>query len=468
MFALKKLKNLSIGIWGMGVEGKAVYDKLSAMYPNKNIVVIDDTNATEYVDKLDLIVRSPGVSIYKNEIKNAKKTIFITEKSIFYSELAECDVVTIGITGSKGKTTTSTFCNYILEKTGYKTMLTGNMGVPTINLVDKAKKCDFVVTELSSYQTSDLQAYPKAGILLNLYPEHIDWHRTHENYFRDKKNLLNGVKIGISEYWGEKEKPVDLTNEFVFLKYKIEERKTKILDEKTIKGGLINQIVEQKVCDVDIFENIIKQKKYDVNNFPVIYKDNAWWQGDKKLWSTANMKLLGEHNYKNLSFVFSLLYELKIDLSKIKQEYIDDFAPIEHRLEIIKHDDIIFVNDSISTIPEAALACYKTFRNKNIYGILGGFDRKQDYSIIVNEIKNNDNIKFIALLGQTKDRIAKNFDDVKFKNYKICENLKECMKILREKAKNDNNIAIILSPAAPSYDMYKSFEYRGREFKGLI
>ncbi|GMO60742.1 MAG: UDP-N-acetylmuramoyl-L-alanine--D-glutamate ligase [Rickettsiales bacterium] len=417
MYSLNKLKDYSVGIWGLGVEGKAVLEKLNATFPEKEITILDDTNAKDYVDKLDLIIKSPGVSIYKDEIKNAKKTIFITEKTIFYSEMKDAKTMTIGITGTKGKTTTSTFCNYILEKIGYKTLLTGNMGVPTIKLIDEAKTCDFIVTELSSYQTSDLQEFPKAGILLNLYPEHIDWHLTHENYYKDKLHLLDGVEIMVSPYQ---------------------------------KGDYNNQI------------------DYNSTNFDVIYKDGFWWKGEQKLWDTTNMKLLGEHNYKNLSFVFTLLNKLNVDLSKIKQEYIDDFNPVEHRLEIVKKDGIVYVNDSICTIPEAAIACYKTFKDKNIYGILGGFDRQQDYTELVQTIKEATNIKYLALLGETGDRLVKNCDEIGYKNYTKCETFEECVKILKEKSSGDNNVAIILSPAAPSYGMFKNFEERGKVFKELI
>ncbi|MDR2526627.1 MAG: UDP-N-acetylmuramoyl-L-alanine--D-glutamate ligase [Rickettsiales bacterium] len=408
LITLKYLEDKNIGIWGSGVEGKAVLEKLKSLYPYKNIDILNDENAKDFIDKLDIIIKSPGVSIYKPEIQNAKKTIFITEKTIFYSELALEKVVTIGITGTKGKTTSSTFCDHILKKIGYKTLLTGNIGVPTIGLIDEAKKSDFVITELSSYQCSDLISFPKVGILLNLYHEHVDWHRTRKNYYGDKLHLLSGVNIVISKY------------------------KTKI------------------------------------NPLTVTYRNGFWRLDNKKLWNTKNMKLLGEHNYRNFSFIFSALHKIGVDLSKIKQEHIDEFMPIEHRLEIVKKDNITFVNDSISTIPQATIACYKTFKNYNIYGILGGFDRKQSYNSIISYLKKNKNIRYFALIGQTAQRIAKSLDDNGIQNYKVCDNLTECVNLLKQQSVNTENPAIILSPASPSYDMFKDFKERGMEFKKLI
>ena len=136
--------------------------------------------------------------------------------------------------------------------------------------------------------------------------------------------------------------------------------------------------------------------------------------------------------------------------------------------EIIEKNNITFVNDSICTIPEATIACYKIFEQKNIYGILGGYDRQQDYSKLTDYIKNHKNIKFLALLGQTASRIAKNLQEINFNNFKICDSLKDCFDILYQQAKNNNNSALILSPAATSYDMYKNFTFRGQEFKNCI
>ena len=141
------LKDKKVAIWGLGIEGKAVLKKLNETYKNKEIIIINDKDIPQEKDKngnniylldllkdVDVVIRSPGVSIYKPEIIYAKKeynTMFITEKTLFFGEIENSKVKTIAFTGTKGKTTTSTFCAYILEKLGYKTLLVGNMGVPT-------------------------------------------------------------------------------------------------------------------------------------------------------------------------------------------------------------------------------------------------------------------------------------------------------------------------------------------------
>ncbi len=433
---IEDLKDKRIAIWGFGIEGKAILKVLSEKFPGKKIVVIDEKNCPpndgvdvcmiNQIKNIDVVIRSPGVSIYKEEIVFAKENFnitFITEKTLFFGELENEKVKTIAITGTKGKTTTATFCYYILKKMGYNVLLAGNMGIPTIELIDEAKKCDFVILEISSYQASDLLSFPTVGVLLNLFPEHINWHLTHENYYRDKCHLLEH-----SEY-----KIVNGNDEKV-LEY------TKDINDKTLFGT--------------------KDK--------IHYADGFFYSNNEKLFSSKNMKLLGEHNYENICGALTALDALNIDIFDIKQEYFDEFEPIEHRLETINHNGILFINDSISTIPEATIACYRTFNYKNIYGILGGFDRQQNYEDLVNYVIQNTNIKFLTLLGKTGTRIAETLKQHSFNNFLICTTLEECVKNLYDKAKHDNNSVIILSPASASYDMYKNFEERGTDFKTII
>lgn len=433
---INDLKDKNIAIWGLGVEGKAVLKALNSRFPDKKIKIIDDKNcpANNGVDAciinqlkgVDVVIRSPGVSIYKEEIVFAKKnfkTKFITEKTLFFAELEGESVKTIAITGTKGKTTTSTFCAELLKKMDYRVLLAGNMGKPTIELIDSAKNSDYVVIEISSYQASDLLSFPTAAILLNLFPEHIDWHKTHENYYADKVNLINGSYYKIVNGLDER-----------VLEY------TKSIDDRILFG----------------------------TKSSIHYRDGYFYDGDLKLFSSNNMQLLGEHNYQNLCSVFTVLKTLNIDLNKIKQQYLDDFKPVEHRLETIKHNGLLFINDSISTIPEATIACYNIFQDKKIYGILGGFDRNQDYGELVKYIVQHKNIGFLALMGQTAEKLKKLLLEHSFNNFVVCTTMEECIAELKKRIDDINSSVLILSPAAASYDGYKNFEERGKDFKRLI
>lgn len=436
---IKDLKDKNIAIWGLGIEGKAVLKKLNKAYPNKNITIINDNEIAEDKDSegrniyllnllknIDIVIRSPGVSIYKSEILYAKKeynTIFITEKTIFFSELENSKVKTIAITATKGKTTTSTFCEYLLKKLGYKTLLLGNMGIPAIELIDQAKNSDYVIIEISSYQASDLLSFPKTAILLNLFHDHISWHLTYKNYHNDKINLLKGAKNKIVN--GSNNIAMEYTKQF---------------------------------SDRILFNT----------DTTIHYKNGYFYDADQKLFSSENMKLLGEHNYQNLCSILTVLKIYGIDFSELKQEYFDNFNPIEHRLETINKNGIIFVNDSISTIPEATIACFKTFKDKNIYSILGGYDKKNDISNLVDYIINNKNIKYIALIGDVKQNIANILKEKNYNNFQIFDNMKKSVEFLYSMAILDKNSVITMSPAHASYGLYNNFEERGNDFKNIV
>lgn len=435
---ISDLKDKKVAIWGLGVEGKAVLKKLNETYKDKEIIIINDKDIPQEKDKngnniyllnllkdLDIVIRSPGVSIYKSEIVYAKKeynTMFITEKTLFFGEIEGNNVKTIAITGTKGKTTTSTFCAYILEKLGYKTLLVGNMGVPTIEILDEAKSSDYVVLEISSYQASDLLMFPETAVLLSLFHDHVAWHLTYENYYKDKVNLLSGTK-----------------------------------------NKIVNAINEKCMEYTEKFKDRIL---FNTNN-SIHYTDGYFYDGDKKLFSSKNMKLIGEHNYQNLCGALTALKINGIDLSKIKQEYLDNFSPVEHRLETIDKNNIIFVNDSISTIPEASIACFKAFKYKNIYAILGGYDKKNDINELITYIVNN-NIKFIALIGDVKENLANALKTKGYNNYQICSDMKESVELLYNKAILDKDAVIAMSPGHASYGLYNNFEERGQDFKEIV
>ena len=433
------LKDKKVAIWGLGIEGKAVLKKLNETYKNKEIIIINDKDIPQEKDKngnniylldllkdIDVVIRSPGVSIYKPEIIYAKKeykTTFITEKTLFFGEIENSKVKTIAFTGTKGKTTTSTFCAYILEKLGYKTLLVGNMGVPTMEILDEVKNNDYVVLEISSYQASDLLMFPETAVLLSLFHDHVAWHLTYENYYKDKVNLLSGAK-----------------------------------------NKIVNAVNEKCMEYTKQFNDRIL---FNVDN-SIHYFDGYFYDGDKKLFSSKNMKLIGEHNYQNLCGALTALKVNGIDLSKIKQEYLDNFSPVEHRLEIINKNNIIFVNDSISTIPEASIACFKAFKDKNIYAILGGYDKKNDINELITYITNNSNIKFIALIGDVKENLSNALKEKGYNNYQICNDMKDSVNLLYNKALLNIDSVIAMSPGHASYGLYNNFEERGKDFKEIV
>ncbi len=183
------------------------------------------------------------------------------------------------------------------------------------------------------------------------------------------------------------------------------------------------------------------------------------------------MKLLGSHNYQNLCSVLTLFKELNLDFSKIKQEYFDEFEPVEHRLEILKNKNMMFISDSISTIPEASIACFKTFADKNIYAILGGCDKGNDITELVEYISSNKNIKFLSLMGDVKEDLAQKLKEKGINNFILSDDMEECVKVLYNKIQEENNFEnsiITLSPGYASFGLFKNYKERGDAFKQKV
>jgi len=435
-----------IAIWGFGVEGQSAYkyfskqeltilnnDKIKDAKNYKANFVIGEENVKKELENFDTIIKSSGISIYKPEVIKAVKhgVKFASVVSVFFEEWKKHyqkhkKPITIAITGTKGKSTTAALLNHILKNLGYKTEMGGNIGIATTDLIPKLSKLDFVIIELSSYQTSILDVAPEITVLLNLYPEHLQWHLTHENYYKDKANLLNIGKDNI-----------------------------KIVNAKDVKT---KKYVKAK--------NLTKYNSKETIN----YKSGSFYDDSKKIFDLKfeDTNLRGEHNFSNISVVLTILKKLKIKLDSKVKNAIKTFRPLPHRLEIIKTTkNITYVNDSISTIPEATINAIKSFPKQDIYLILGGFDREQKFDELAKFIVKNKQVKKIVVLGQTQKRIIQEFKKAKY-NEKDTFEVKDLKEAVAEFKKVCKKGVVLLSPAAPSYDQYKNFIERGEAFRKLV
>ncbi len=439
---LKELENKNILVWGLGKEGLAVvcflqqqhlYHKLylynDVMLSDKvdDFSIFSGAEITELLPKIDVIIRSPGVSIYKDELIKAKAAgIKITSSSdIFISEMRanHPETTVIGVTGSKGKSTTSSLLYHSLNALGEDVALCGNIGRPLIELIDEKHK--FVVCELSSYQCSDLSVSPQIVLFTNLFPEHIDWHRSHDNYYRDKVHLVANQQPGDVCFVNDK-------------------------------------------CD--------KLKKY-CSAYPLPYRyynqkegfaeiDNVLCRNGKPLLHIEDVKLEGYHNLDNMAGVLSVINYLGLDIDKAVESF-KDFTALPHRLQKVgEKDGVMFINDSISTAPETAMAAIKSF-DLPMGIFLGGYDRNQDYRELARFINDNPKVRVVATLFRTGPRIAETIKkEVKRKDLLLIEetDFEAAVKKLFAALKAAGGKLVLFSPAAPSYDCFKSFEARGTEF----
>ena len=421
----KDLENKKIAIWGLGKEGISTLQFIKNNNINcKEIAVLErkDTNI-EGVKKLnnpkelngyDLIFKSPGIVIDKNIVDTNR----ITSQTEEFIKILSSQI--IGITGTKGKSTTSSLTYTILKQFFPNTILVGNIGIPCFNAINEIDENTNIIFELSCHQLEFIKYSPHIAVILNLFPEHLDHYKNLKNYINAKLNINKFQKNNDIFIFGE-----------TCRKY-------------------INSKIKNNIC---ISEYINNRTIRTINNKIEILENET--------------NLIGEHNLFNIAVAYYICNEIyKISNEKFKKA-LKKFKGLEHRLEFVtKKDDVLYYDDSISTIGETTIEGIKALKNVNTL-ILGGMDRHIDYSNLEKFIVFQKNLENIILMPDTGKRIYKELQVMG--NNKKCylvENLKEAVKKAREVTKK--NTICLLSPAAASYGFFKNFEERGNKFKEYI
>ena len=385
-----------------------------------------------YLDNLtgfEVIFKTPSMRIDSEALVKAKK-----EGSYITSEMEEFVRYTkgkiYGITGSDGKTTTTTIISKLLEKEGYKTWVGGNIGTPLFSQIESIKDEDRVVLELSSFQLMTMKEELDVAICTNLAPNHLDMHKDMQEYIDAKKNIfLYQDKDDILVVNRENE----ITYNF----------------EKEAKGR------------VREFSSVreIKNGAY--------YKDGLLYVEDKPVCKKENIVIKGMHNVENYLAAF---IATKDDVSiETMKEVAESFTGVEHRCEFIRElDGVKYYNDSIASSPTRTLAGLKAFNEKVIL-IAGGYDKHIPFEPLAYE--GYPYIKELILIGATKDKIKAIFNKLENEkgikvNIKIASSLEEAIRMSRDIAENGD--IITLSPACASFDMYPNFAVRGNKFKEIV
>ena len=427
---LSDLENKKILIWGMGSEGKSVFDYLTSHSIGAEIFIYQDSDGSdkfsELLNKTDVIIRSPGVSIYKDEISNAKKDgVKITSSSdLFLSEMRENHPNTkvIAITGSKGKSMSVSMLYHIMQKAGCKVALGGNIGKALIEMIDEEN--DYVIAESSSYQASDLTVSPHIAMFTNLFSVHTDWHNGNDNYCKDKIHLVSNQKAG----------------DVCFINAR---------NEKL----------------VDYFSDIANKNFYNIDDVFHAQEKELFYQNECLI-NIDDLQIMGNHNIENLCGVLMIVKHLGLDI-KQALENLKSFAPLEHRLQKVKvTNGVLFINDSISTAPEAAIAAMKSF-DDNIAIISGGTINNQDYTDYAKYIQENEKVKLVVTLFQCGPQIAESIKKYVTRNdFKLleAESLSEAVSFAYNEIKSLGEGKVLFSPTAPSFGFYKNFIERGQDF----
>ena len=424
---IKDLQDKNIIIWGMGTEGQAVKAYFNKHGVGKNIFEYNDTEGLERLRELsavaDVIVRSPGVSIYKPEFLEMKeKGLAVTSSSnLFLAEMKANHPRTkvIGITGSKGKTLSVSMMYHMLKGLGLKVALGGNIGKALIDLLDEDN--DYVIGEFSSYQASDLQNSPDVVMFTNLFSVHTDWHGGHEGYCCDKVHLAFAANAAVVN-----------VNNAELMQY------TSDLPHRLFYGRQ------------DGFYAVGKELYYE----------------NEAVCNIDALQINGNHNMENLAGVMTVIKYLGLDW-RLALTYLPSFEQVAHRLQDIGTvGGIRFINDSISTAPEAAISGMKSF-DDNMAVISGGTINKQDYSEYAKFIEDNPKVKVAVTLFQCGPQIAESIRKyVKRPDFVLieAENLHDGVTAAYRELQKAGGTLILFSPTAPSFGYYKNFMERGEDF----
>lgn len=377
-----------------------------------------------------MVVVSPGVPLdlpfIKKVIEENKE--LIGEVELAY-ELANKPYF-VGITGTNGKTTTTSLTGEIFEKAGKETYVVGNIGNPVIDAVQAANEGASFVTELSSFQLESIKDFkPSVSAVLNITEDHMNRHHTMENYIDAKARVfMNQDK-----------------NDFCVLNYDDE---------------LTRALAEKCNANVVFFSRLEKLEKgiYVENGDIIIDIDEKI-----NLMKVCELSLPGGHNLENCMAAAAMAYVSGIDIEVIR-EVLKTFKAVEHRLEFVKEvEGVKYVNDSKGTNPDSTIKAVQAYENPIIL-IAGGYDKGSTYDELLEIAKKN--VKTLVLLGQTADKIEEAARRIGFTDIHRVEDMKEAVKTCHDIAKEGD--IVLLSPACASWGMYKNFEVRGKDFKDNV
>lgn len=429
---IKKLNKLGANIIVNDIKAK---DKLEGILEE-----IDNLDNIEYVlghhleniENIDLTIVSPGVPLdlpFIEKLKSAHIKI-IGEVELAY-KLSK-NPIFIGITGTNGKTTTTSLVGEMFKKANKDTYIVGNIGNPVIDTVDLTDENSYLVTELSSFQLESIEEFkPKVSTIINITEDHLNRHHTMENYINAKARIF---------------KNQDKTD-FSILNY---------------DDSIVRELSKNNNANVLYFsiKEEVKQGAYlDKNNNIVVKIEGK----EIVLMNKNELSLPGNHNLENAMSAILMAYVSNIDIDVIR-DTLKTFKGVEHRLEFITNKDgIMFVNDSKGTNPDSTIKAITSYE-KPIVLIAGGYEKQSDFTEMIKYATKN--VKALVLLGQTADKIEATAKEHGLTNISKVESMEAAVKKAYKIAESGD--VVLLSPACASWDMYPNFEARGLDFKENI
>ncbi|MBI5726457.1 MAG: UDP-N-acetylmuramoyl-L-alanine--D-glutamate ligase, partial [Ignavibacteriales bacterium] len=380
----------------------------------------------------DVVVVSPGVpqnsKVIQNSLEKGIEVVSEIEAASWY-----CKGKVIAITGTNGKTTTTTLIGEIFKDAGYKTFVCGNIGIAFSDIVEQTDESSIVVLETSSFQLDNIRKFkPFIAIMLNVTPDHLDRYESFEKYLESKMRIAENQNE--SDY-------------FVFN-----------YDDELVRNS--SKSVHSNRTAFSLTDAVKKETQEGayLNNLDLVY---YYYMGEENVIDTQKLIIKGEHNVYN-----AMASVISAKIFGIEKEYIkktlENFKGVEHRLEYVKElDGVKYYNDSKATNVNSVWYALKGF-NEPLVLILGGKDKGNDYSQIEKEVKQH--VKHIIAIGDSKQKVYDYFKDIL--PVTVAADMEDAVIKARQNA--ISNDVVLLSPACASFDMFDNYEHRGRVFKDIV
>lgn len=455
---ISQLDGLKVALWGWGREGRAAYRAIRARLPGLPLVLFcgagEAADAAALGDPLlhtqtavdgaalaafDVVVKSPGISPYADAARAATDagTRLVGGTSLWFAEHAGADGIvarSVCVTGTKGKSTTTSLLAHLLRAGGLGTALAGNIGLPLLELLEPQPAPDAWAIELSSYQTGDVAASgarPDVAVVLNIFPEHLDWHGSHARYVEDKLKLVTVARPRIA----------------------------------------VLNAADPILRALDIPEGVQVRWFGDERGWHL--RGDLLHRGDSAVLDTAGLPLPGRHNRGNLAAVLSAIEAMGHDAARLAP-HARDFRPLPHRLQWLgEREGLAFVNDSISTTPHATLAALDCFADRDVAVLVGGHDRGLDWTDFAEAMRTRAPA-VVVTMGTNGPRINELLAPIAAAGaFRLmdADGLSQALQLARDalcdRPRHAMSPLVLLSPGAPSFGPYRDYVERGRDFARL-
>jgi UDP-N-acetylmuramoylalanine--D-glutamate ligase len=439
---ISQLEGKRVALWGWGREGRAAFHALHERLPGLSLTLfcpqaeaaaaraesagalqVESAVTGEALARFDVVVKSPGISPYTPEAlqAQARGTQFIGGTSLWFSEHARADgrlPDTVCVTGTKGKSTTTSLLAHLLRAAGHRTGLAGNIGLPLLEVLDPQPAPEYWAVELSSYQTGEVArsgARPDVAVVLNIFPEHLDWHGSEQRYIDDKLALVTAghPRVAVLNAADAHLRALQLPHGW----------------------HMVGEVVHR---------------------------------GAQPVFDTSDTPLPGRHNRGNLCAVLAALEALGLDAVALAPA-VRGFRPLPNRLQLLgERDGVRWVNDSISTTPHASLAALDCFAGQRIALLVGGHDRGVDWHDFAAHMRDNAPLEIVTM-GANGPRIhalLQPLADAGRFGLHAAGDLPHAVEQARAALGGQGGV-VLLSPGAPSFGAYRDYVARGRHFAEL-